>query len=53
MEWSRQAQTSLCQRLDVLYRDCQEFATVRIKQAVDEVFSDFQKTESGPWRCHP
>jgi len=44
LEWSRRAKTFLRQALDKLYRECQEFATDRIKAAVDEAFSDLAKT---------
>ena len=44
MEWSRKAKTFLRQELDKLYRECQEFATVRIKSAVDEEFSHLSKS---------
>jgi hypothetical protein len=40
VEWSRKAKIFLRQELDKLYRECQEFATARIKQGVDDVFSD-------------
>lgn len=43
MEWSRRAKIVLQQELDKLYRECQEFAKVRIKRAVDEVFTDLGK----------
>jgi len=38
MEWSRRAGAALQAKMDSIYRDCQEFATVRIRKAVDELF---------------
>ncbi len=36
--WSRRAKPALRQTLDTVYRECQEFATVRIRKAVEEAF---------------
>ncbi len=38
LQWSRCAQTLLRQRVDLLYRGCQEFATSQIRKTVDEAF---------------
>jgi hypothetical protein len=43
LEWSRKAKPLLRQKLDNLYRECQVFATDRIKRAVDEAFLDLAK----------
>ncbi len=34
------AKAALGQKIDVIYRDCQEFATTRIKEAVEDVLRE-------------
>ncbi len=40
LDWSRRARLVLHSRMEAIYRDCQEFASVRIKQAVEGVFQE-------------
>jgi hypothetical protein len=40
MEWSRKARSTLQDQVDEMYRDCQKFATTRIRTAVEGVLSD-------------
>lgn len=42
--WSRKTKPALQQTLDTVYRECQEFATLRIRKAVDEVFEALSKS---------
>lgn len=45
LEWSRKkTKPALQQTLDKIYRECQEFATVQIRKAVDEVFVALSKS---------
>jgi len=39
LEWSQKSRVILKQRIDSLYRDCQEFAAAQIRKTVDEAFS--------------
>jgi len=43
LEWSRGARTSLRQKVDSLYRECQEFATSQIRRVADEAFSSLSE----------
>jgi hypothetical protein len=43
-EWGDRARLALRHKMDALYRECQEFATVRIKSAVEELFEELHKT---------
>ena len=43
LQWNRAARTVLRQTVDLLYRDCQEFATSQIKKTVDEAFSSLSE----------
>ncbi len=45
LEWSQKTRTSLHQTVDTLYRECQEFAAVQIKKAVDEAFSNLSRAQ--------
>lgn len=45
-EWTQKAKPQIVARLDALYRECQEFATVRIKEAVDQVFASIAKPKN-------
>lgn len=42
--WSRRTKPALQQTLDTIYRECQEFATIRIRKTVDEVFEALSKS---------
>jgi hypothetical protein len=40
LELNERARTVLATKIDVIYRDCQEFATTHIKQAVEDVLGE-------------
>lgn len=44
LRWSRGAGNSLRERVDALYRGCQEFAANQIQRSVDEAFSGLSAT---------
>jgi hypothetical protein len=44
LQWGQKAAALLRPELDKLYRECQEFATSRIRKAVDEAFAELHKT---------
>ncbi|MFZ3214356.1 MAG: hypothetical protein WA188_22855 [Terriglobales bacterium] len=46
LQWSGRTQNYLRQSVDRLYRECQEFAAIQAKRAVDEAFSDLTKAQS-------
>jgi hypothetical protein len=43
LKWGASARASLRSTVDSLYRNCQEFATVQIKRAVDEAYSNLSR----------
>jgi hypothetical protein len=43
LQWSRGARASLRQRVDSLYRGCQEFAATQIRETADEAFSQLKE----------
>jgi hypothetical protein len=44
LELNERARAILGQKIDVIYRDCQEFATKRIREAVEAVVGQLQET---------
>ncbi len=46
LQWSRGARSVLRQKVDSLYRECQEFATSQIRKIVDESFFSLSKDVS-------
>ena len=47
LELNSKARAVLGQEIDAIYRDCQEFATTRIKEAVEDVLRELVPAKPG------